>query len=338
MNKITVKDNFPSQLIDDNIDRLRNKKFFTTLDLKDGYYNVKMAQDSIKYTSFVTPLGQFEFLYCPFGLTNAPKVFHRFVQKVFAVAIKEGKMMPFFDDFFIGTETLDEHLGILREVFRVAGQYHLTFRLDKCFFAQTEIDYLGYHVSASGIRPSDSNIAAVINYPVPRNAKEVLRFVSLASYFRRFVQGFSIIAKPLYGLVKKDAKFIFGEIENEAFETLKRHLSEKPILAIYSPTLETELHCDASASGFGAILLQKQVNGLFKPISYFSQRTSPAESKYHSFELECLAVVNAIKRFHIYLGGMPFKVITDCDSFRLTLSKKDVNPRISRWGNVSAGL
>lgn len=182
-----------------------------------------------------------------------------------------------------------------------------------------------------GIRPTDHNIAAVLNYPVPRNAKEVLRFVSLASYFRRFIPSFSILAKPLYDLVKKNAKFEFTAKQYSAFENLKERLASKPILAIYSPTAETELHCDASISGFGAILLQKQEDGLFKPIFYFSQRTTPAEAKYHSFELECLAVVNAIKRFHVYLGGIKFKIITDCDSFRLTLSKQQVNPRISRW-------
>ncbi|XP_076232912.1 uncharacterized protein LOC143178263 [Calliopsis andreniformis] len=315
LNKITVKDNFPSQLIDDNIDQLKEEKFFTTLDLKDGYYNVRMAREAIQFTGFVTPLGQYEYLYCPFGLTNAPKVFHRFIRKVFSNLIRTGKMLPFFDDFFIATETLKEHLEILQEIFRAAGQHHFTFRLDY----------------VDGIRPSDNNIASVINYPIPRNAKEVLWFVALASYFRRFIPQFSMIGKTLYDLIKKEVKFKFREEESKAFETLKKQLSTKPILTIYSPKAETELHCDASVSGFSAILLQKQSDGNFRPISYFSQRTTPAESKYHSFELECLAVVYAVKRFHVYLGGIFLKIMTDCDSFRLTLSKQNINPRISRW-------
>lgn len=103
------------------------------------------------------------------------------------------------------------------------------------------------------------------------------------------------------------------------------------MLAIFSSELETELHCDASSNGFGAILLQKQLDGKYHPVSYFSQRTTPIEAKYHSFELECLTVVYSIKRFHIHLSGIKFRIIIDCDSFRLTLSKKTVNPRISRW-------
>lgn len=331
LNKITVRDNFPGPLIDDNIDRLKNKRYYTTLDLKDGYYNVRMAEQSIKYTSFITPLGQYEFLFCPFGLTNAPRVFARFVQKIFRDLIRVEKILVYFDDFLIATETLDEHLIILREVFQTAGRYWLTFKLSKCAFAQSEVNYLGYCVSVEGIRPSDYKIEAVLGYPIPRNSKDVLRFVSLASYFRRFIPGFSIVAKPLYDLVKKEAKFVFGEKENNAFKTLKQYLANTPVLAIYSPTAETELHCDASASGFGAMLLQKQADGYLKPVAYYSQRTTPVEAKYHSFELECLAVVNAIKRFRVYLEGIRFKIITDCDSFRLTLSKQNVNPRISRW-------
>lgn len=331
LNKITVGDNFPCQLIDDNLDSLKNKKYFTSLDLRDGFFHVKMSESSVPLTSFVTPLGQYEYLRMPFGLKNAPRVFQRFIQTVFATLLRQRKILMFLDDAFIATETLEEHLNILSEVFEIAGRHHLQFRLDKCRFAQTEIDYLGYRVNENGVRPSDANVKSVLDYPVPRNTQEVHRFVCLASYFRRFIPSFSTIAKPLYDLTKKDAKFKFGAEENYAFETLKSLLSSKPVLAIYSPTSDTELHCDASASGYGAILIQKQNDGTLKPVYYFSQRTTPTESRYHSFELECLAVIYALKRFHIYLSGLKFKVITDCDSFRLTLSKKNVNPRISRW-------
>ena len=331
LNKITVRDNFPTQLIDDNLDRLKGKKYYTSLDLKDGYYHVKIADNSVRYTAFVTPLGQFEYLRCPFGLTNAPKVFSRFLHEVLGKLLREGKILLFFDDILVATEGLEEHIMILTELFEVAGRFHLNFRLDKCKFLYEEIDYLGYRVNHEGIRPSDGNIAAVANYPVPRNAKEAQRFVCLASYFRRFIPHFSIIAKPLYDLARKNARFEFSDAHYEAFKNLKNHLISKPILAVYSPTAETELHCDASITGFGAMLMQKQSDSIFRPVSFFSQRTTPAEAKYHSFELECLAVVYALKRYKIYLMGLKFKIITDCDSFRLTLNKQEINPRISRW-------
>ncbi|CAK9800876.1 Transposon Ty3-I Gag-Pol polyprotein [Anthophora plagiata] len=331
LNKITIKDNFPSPLIDDHLDQLRDKKFFSKLDLRNGFYHVKMADKSIKYTSFVTPLGQFEYLRMPFGLTNAPRVFQRFLSTIFQDLVRKNKILLYLDDILVATKSIEQHLSILKEAFQLATQYKLNFRLDKCSFLYNEITYLGYLIDEQGIRPSRENVESVLNYPIPKNSKEVHRFVSLASYFRRFIKNFSSIATPLYDLVKKSAPFNFGSKEHESFEILKKHLANEPVLAIYDPNLKTELHCDASASGFGSILLQKQPNGVFRPVFYFSKRTTTAESKYHSFELECLAVVYAIKRFHIYLAGMHFKIVTDCDSFRLTLNKQTVNPRIYRW-------
>lgn len=125
--------------------------------------------------------------------------------------------------------------------------------------------------------------------------------------------------------------FHFGKKENDTFDILKKALASQPVLNIYSPKLETELYYDASATGFGSILMQKQENNYFKPVFYFSRRTTPIEAKYHSFKLECLSVVYAIKRFPIYLSGIHFEVITCYDSFRLTLSKQNIDPRILRW-------
>lgn len=331
LNKITVKDNFPAPLIDDQIDKLKNKKYFSLLDLKNGFHHVRMNETSIPFTSFVTPLGQFEYLKMPFGLTNAPKVFSRFTQQIFADLIKREEIILYMDDILIATEAVPEHFIILKKVFNLAAKFDLKFRLDKCSFLYSCIEYLGYIIDEVGVRPSPRNIDSVKNYPVPTNQKQVRQFLGLASYFRRFIPNFSLIAKPLHNLLKKEIQFVFGNAEQCAFDALKNQLSEAPILSIYSPSAETELHCDASSYGYGSVLLQKQVTGKLHPVFYFSQRTTQAESRYHSFELECLAVVYSIKRFHVYLAGIHFKIITDCNSFRLTLEKQNINPRISRW-------
>ncbi|KAL4119867.1 hypothetical protein QTP88_012630 [Uroleucon formosanum] len=315
----------------EQVDRLKGKQIFTSLDLKNGFHHVRMNEASIPYTSFVTPVGQYEYLRMPFGLSNSPRVFNRYIQSIFHDLICRGKLLVYLDDLLIATQTFPEHFKILTEVFRIAAKHKLRFNVDKCSFGYCEVEYLGYIVNKHGIQASTKHVDAMLNYPVPKNQKQVRQFLGLASYFRRFICNFSVIAKPLYDLVKKNVDFIFGEQEQEAFKYLSSILTKTPVLAIYSPTAETELHCDASSSGFGAILLQKQPDNKFKPVFYFSQRTSPVESKYHSFELECLAVVYAIKRFHVYLYGISFKVMTDCDSFRLTLNKQDVNTRISRW-------
>ena len=134
----------------------------------------------------------------------------------------------------------------------------------------------------------------------------------------------------MYDFLKKEKKFFFGKEEYETFNKLKMYLAAKQVLAIYAPMAETELHCDASVSGYGVILLQKRDVGVWKSV-FFSQRTMRIEIRSHSFELECLAVVYAIKRFHLYLSKIKFEIVTDCDSFRLTLSKRSINLRISRW-------
>lgn len=186
-------------------------------------------------------------------------------------------------------------------------------------------------MSKDGISPNRENIRAVVEFPIPKCQKELHRFLGLVSYFWKFIKDFSIIAAPLYALIRKNEEFRFGQQELGVFDTFKNILATKPVLYLYSSKAETELHCDACRVGYGSILLQKQDDGRFHPIFYFSKRTTDQETRYHSYELECLAIIYAIKRFHVYLYGIPFKIVTDCDSFRLTLSKKDINPRIMRW-------
>ena len=153
-------------------------------------------------------------------------------------------------------------------------------------------------------------------------------------YFLIFVnlfQIFSKIIRPLLDLEKKSPVYDFTDDCLTAFNKLRDKLMKAPILAIYNPNHETELHCDASTHGYGAVLLQKQNDSKFHPVAYFSKTTTAAESRYHSFELETLAIINALERFHVYLDGIPFKIVTDCNSLAMTLHKKRVNSRIARW-------
>lgn len=331
LNKITLRDNYPLPLIEDQIDSLHGKKYYSCLDLQDGFYHVPVAAESVKYTSFVTPLGQFEFLRMPFGLKNAPSVFQRYINSIFRPLIDANKILIYMDDILIATTTMDEHLNILSEVFALIRKHCLKLKLKKCRFLFEEIDYLGYRVNAAGIQPNPSHLEAIEHFPVPKNSRDVHSFLGLASYFRKFMQNFATIAKPLYDLVRKDAVFTFGDVQLQAFNRLKQTLLSSPVLAIYSPKDPTELHCDASSLGYGAILLQRKSDHQWHPIFYFSKRTTDAESRYHSFELETLAIINALKRFRIYLEGIPFTIVTDCNSLAQTLHKRQINPRIARW-------
>ena len=331
LNKALIRDNYPLSLIEDQLDMLCNKKFFTALDLRDGFHHVKIAEDSIKFTSFVTPIGQFEYLRMPFGLKTAPATFQRFMNSILEDEIKAGEVVVYMDDILIASETLDQHLTVLKRVFKLLVENKLELRIDKCSFLQSEIKYLVYLVPANGIRPTSTGIDGVQNFPIPTTTREVQSFIGLCSYFRKFIEQFSIIAKPLYDILKKNIHFKFGETELKAFELLKSKLVSAPILAINNPKYETELHCDASSLGFGSVLMQRQPDHKFHPVFYFSKRTTTTESKYHSYELEKLAIVYALRRFRIYLQGITFKIITDCNFSTMALNKKEINPRISRW-------
>lgn len=331
LNKSMLRDNYPTPLIDDLIDKLAGKQFFTKLDLKNGYFHVFMHEDSIKYTSFTTPMGQFEWQRMPFGLRNAPAVFQRFIYRILNDLIRESKVLVYMDDILIATKDSESHFEILKEVLNRLVANKLELRLDKCEFFYTEVKYLGYLVSGKGIKPDTKGLQAVKNFPTPQKAHDVQSFIGLCSYFRRFIKDFSTKAKPLYDLIRKDKKFEFGEKELECFELLKNNLLEAPILALYNPNDPTELHCDASALGFGAILMQRKSDDKLHPVFYFSKRTTDVETRYHSFELETLAIIYSLQRFRIYLQGIQFKIVTDCSALTMALSKRDLSPRIARW-------
>ncbi|XP_076547015.1 uncharacterized protein LOC143305818 [Osmia lignaria lignaria] len=246
----------------------------------------------------------------------------------------ERKILIYLDDILIATKTISENLEILKQVLTIVVKNRLELKLEKCAFLLREIIYLGYCIDSSGVRPSKENIQAVCDYPIPRNYRELQSFLGLVSYFRKFIKNFALRAKPLYDLLKSKVTFKWNDEMLKCFEDLKKLLVSEPVLAIYCPTAETELHCDASTHGFGSVLLQKQADGKFHPICYFSKRTTQAETKYHSFELEALAIVYSLERFRIYLHGIPFKIVTDCNSLKLTLERKEINPKILRWSLI----
>lgn len=171
LNKITIRDHYPIPLIDDHLDSLRSKSYFSCLDLKSGFHHVQVAPSSVKYTSFITPLGQFEYTRMPFGLCNAPSVFQRYINEIFRDLVREKKVLIYLDDILIATDGVSEHLEILEKVFTCTVENLLELRIDKCSFLKQQIVYLGYLIDMHGIRPDPANVESVVNYPVPRDAK-----------------------------------------------------------------------------------------------------------------------------------------------------------------------
>lgn len=331
LNSITVKERYPMPIIDDEITRLSGQGFFITLDLASGYYQVPIAEESKPLTAFVTPDGQYEFNRMPFGLANAPAVFQRMMNKVLG-SDRFNKATAYIDDILIYGESVDECLAKLEAVLQSLENANLTLNLAKCEFLKDTVDYLGYEISASGIRPGSKKIQSVVDFPRPENQHTVRQFLGLVSYFRKFILNFAQIANPLNKLLKKNADWMWTKDQEESFSTLKDRLVERPVLTIYDPQAETELHTDASRIGIGGILLQrKHADDSFRPVAFYSRQTSPEEKNFHSYELETLAVICSLRKFRVYLLGLDFKVVTDCSALRTTFTKRDLIPRIARW-------
>lgn len=332
INKVIVKDRYPLPLIEDQLDRLQNAKVFSTIDLKNGFFHVDLALTSRKYTSFVTHSGQYHFCKVPFGLSNSPAVFQRYINTIFRDFTRRGIALPYVDDVIIPGKDENDAVANLKEVIKACEDYGLELNFKKCSFLKTRVEFLGHIIENGKVFPSASKVNAVMKFPLPCNLKQLQSFLGLAGYFRKFIPQFSLIAKPLSDLTKSSVKFKMNDDQIAAFNELKRKLSDKPVLNIFNQQYETQIHTDASMYGYGAILLQKSPDDdKFHPVYYMSKKTTDAEKKYTSYELEILAVVEALKKFRVYLLGLHFTIVSDCNAFTKTMEKKDLCTRVARW-------
>ena len=266
----------------------------------------------------------------PFGLVNAPSVFQKTINKVLHDA-KIKNAIVYVDDILIPSKDVEEGLNRLDEVLRLLKNGGLTLKLNKCNFFMNTMDFLGFEVNSTGIRPGSRKTAAISKFPTPRNQRDLRQFLGLSGFFRRFIKNYAVITSPLTDLLKKDKAWTWGTLQDEAFQLVKTLLTQRPLLALYDPEAVTHLQTDACQDGLAGIILQSDSTGSFHPVSYFSRKTSADERKLHSYELETLAVVESLSRFRVYLLGIPFTVYSDCNALRSTFSKRDLIPRVARW-------
>lgn len=330
LNSLTRKDRYPLPLIQDQIDQLKGQKYFSTLDLCSGYHQLWIHPDSRKYTSFVTPFGQYQYKRMPFGLSNAPAAFQRAINQMLG-DLRFKYAGEYLDDIICYSETVSEGLDRLESILKLISESGLTLRKEKCAFLKTKIEYLGFDIAQGEVRPSPRKLESVEHFPKPGTVHQLRQFIGLASYFRKFIASFALRARPLTILLKKNAPWRWEKAQDDAFDEIKAALVSQPVLAIYNDAFETQVHTDASSLGIAGVLMQKQSDGEYKPVAYASRQTTNAESKYHSYELEALAVVMSLKKFRVYLLGKPFTVVTDCNALSTTWTKRDMVPRIGRW-------
>ena len=329
LNAVTKKDVYPIPRLDDALDRLANCKYFTSLDMASGYWQIPVAPPDREKTAFVTPDGLFEFNYMPFGLCNAGATFQRTMDRILA-EFRWQFCIVYIDDVLIYSRSFSEHLQHIDAVFKCFKEAGVVIKPSKCVFASSEITYLGHIINEHGTRPDPSKVEAVKHFPLLSTVTEVKSFLGLCSYFRRYVQNFAQLSEPLVGLTRKSVPFVWTAAQQKAFETLKERLISAPILAHYDAEAELQLHTDASIKGIGACLIICKQNRE-QVLAYASRLLNSAEARYSTTEQECLAVVWSIKKFRPYLFGKKFTVVTDHCALCWLMSRKEPAGRLSRW-------
>lgn len=333
LNRKVIRDRFPLPIMDDVIDILHDGSVFSNLDLVDGFFHVDVDEDSVKYLSFIVPDGHYEFLKAPFGFANSPAVFQRLINTVFKALMHQRIVAVYLDDLSVAGMNEEDNIEKLKSVLAVAENNGLKINWRKCKFLANKITFLGFILEGGTIKPSDEKTIAVRKFPPPNNVLQVQRFLGLTGFFRRFIRNYATIARPLTDLTKKDVNFEFSDEQQEAFITLKAMLCDNPVLKMYNPAAtKTEVHTDASKLGFGAVLLQRDSEDQkMHPVYYISYKTTPAQQKYESYDLETFAIYKALKKLRIYLLGLKFEVFTDCQAFERSMLKKELIPRIAKW-------
>ncbi|UYV73036.1 K02A2.6-like [Cordylochernes scorpioides] len=312
LNSITVKDQYPLPRIDDCFDSLHGSRYFTSLDLCSGYWQVEVEEQDREKTAFVTPDGLYHFNVLPFGLCNGPATFERLMDNILRTH-KWKICLCYLDDVIVFSEDLPSHLTRLKTILGCLRKAGLTLNLSKCRFAYEELLLLGHVGSKEGITPDPEKIASIKDFPALKTIKNVRAFLGLCSYYRRFIKEFSKIAYPLQILTRKNQPFVWGKEQESSFLTLKEKLSSPEVLTHCDPNKPIGLHTDASDQGLGAVLIHK------------------AETNYSTTEKECLAIIWAIGKFRPYLYGRKFIVYTDHHSLCWMAKAKKLSGRLARW-------
>ena len=326
INKITVRYSHPIPRFDDLMDQLSGAQFFTKLDLKSGYHQIRVRPGDEWKTAFKTREGLFEWLVMPFGLSNAPSTFMRFMNQVLRPFI--GKfVVVYFDDILIYSATPELHLQHLQEVLTVLRREQLFAAVSKCEFMTDSVLFLGYVVSKDGISMDANKVAAIRDWPVPTTLFAVRSFHGLASFYRRFIHNFSSIMAPITDCMKA-GRFMWTEQATEAFALIKEKLTTAPVLVLPDFSQPFELHCDASKVGVGGVLTQHG-----RPVAFFSEKLNGSKLNYNTYDVEFYAIIQALKHWRAYLIYRPFVLYSDHAALKHINNQDKLSDRHAEWAS-----
>ncbi|BCR85209.1 uncharacterized protein ACHE_20667S [Aspergillus chevalieri] len=333
LNAITRKDRYPIPLVDELMERTSGAKIFTKLDIRQGFHRIRLDPKSEDLTTFRTRYGTYKYHVVPFGLTNGPAAFQRFINDTLMDYLDDF-VTAFVDDLLIYSKNAMEHELHVKKVLERLRAAGLQASIKKCEFHVTRTKYLGFILTTDGIEVDPEKTAVICNWAVPTTVRGVQSFLGFCNFYRRFIKNYSRIAKPLNHLTRKDVPFTWTNVCQEAFEELKKYLTDAPILRHYHPELETKLETDASDGVVAGVLSQKH-GDLWHPVAYYSKNMSDAERNYEIHDKEMLAIIRALQEWRAELEGLQlrerFNIYTDHRALEYFMTTKKLTARQARW-------
>jgi len=309
------------------------------MDLKNGFNLIQIREGDAWKTAFRTSYGLYEFQVMPFGLTNAPSTFQDMMNHVLSDLLDVG-VLAYMDDILVYAGTKSEHDYLVKEVLRRLQDNGLAVSPEKCVWRAQEVEFLGYVIGKEGIKMSNDKVQAVLSWKTPKSLTEVQSFLGFANFYRRFIQDYSKVARPLTELTKKVEKWEWNNEAGRAFEELKQRFTTAPILAHFDAQKPVIIETDASDFAIGAVLLQRDDEGRLHPVAFHSRKFQPAEINYEVHDKELLAVIDAFKHWRRYCEGAAHQVqvFSDHQNPEYFTTTKVLNRRQARWAQELAGV
>lgn len=339
VNKVTKPEVFPLPRLDDILDTIgeSSAKYFSVLDMCSGFWQIPLDSETKHKSAFVTHNGLYQFKKLPFGLSNAPMSFQMVMTQVLK-GVAWRYALCYIDDILVFSKDLESHLLHLEEVFQKLRNANLKLKPSKCKFATQNVQYLGHMITPNGIEMDPSKIAAVTEFPTPKNQHDIRSFLGLCNYYRRFIKGFSEISNPMNKLLQKDVSFEWTPDCESAFKMLKVAMTSAPVLAYPNMNASFILSTDASGEAISFILGQKDKDGREHPIAFGGRALKPTERKWSITERECLALVEGIRHYRHFLEHQHFTVLTDHAALKWLGDIKHSTGRLARWSMLLQGF
>ncbi|XP_055307067.1 uncharacterized protein K02A2.6-like [Sitodiplosis mosellana] len=328
-NEAVERENHPLPTMEDFLPEIRTAKYFSKLDVKQAYHQVEIAPSSRDITAFITKKGLFRYKRLMFGITCAPEIFQKIMEQILQGC--DG-CLNYMDDVIVFAPTKELHDSRLQKVLERLNEYNVTLNKEKCVFGVSEIIFLGHRLSPDGIKPTHDKILAIKQFREPHSTEETRSYLGLVNYLGKFIPNLATVSEPLRMLIKNDAVFEWNAEQQEAFEILKQCISEESTLGYYNVNDRTQVIADASPVGLGAVLIQFNERGVPRIICYANRSLTDVEKRYAQTEKEALALIWAVERFHFYLFGREFELITDHKPLEVIFGPRSKPcARIERW-------